>query len=103
MFFKIIDRYIFKELLKLFIISTGALTTILYLDKFLFMAQKYWKMAGVDKKIEKLDLEFEPKLPNQQKMSLTFYDEDECFALNGEVPLINKWAQILNLEMEKAV
>ena len=39
MFFKIIDRYIFKELLKLFIISTGALTTILYLDKFLFMAQ----------------------------------------------------------------
>ena len=39
MFFKIIDKYIFKELLKLFIISTGALTTILYLDKFLFMAQ----------------------------------------------------------------
>ena len=39
MFFKIIDRYIFKELFKLFIISTGALTTVLYLDKFLFMAQ----------------------------------------------------------------
>jgi len=39
MFFKIIDRYILKELLKLFIISTGALTTVLYLDKFLFMAQ----------------------------------------------------------------
>jgi len=39
MFLKIIDRYIFKELLKLFIISTGALTIVLYLDKFLFMAQ----------------------------------------------------------------
>ena len=39
MFFKIIDRYIFKELFKLFIISTGALTTVLYLEKFLFMAQ----------------------------------------------------------------
>lgn len=39
MFFKIIDKYIFKELFKLFIISTGALTTILYLDKFLFMAE----------------------------------------------------------------
>ena len=39
MFFKIIDRYIFKELFKLFIISTGGLTTVLYLDKFLFMAQ----------------------------------------------------------------
>lgn len=39
MFFKIIDRYIFKELFKLFIISTGALTTVLYLDKFLFMAE----------------------------------------------------------------
>ena len=39
MLFKIIDRYIFKELFKLFIISTGALTTVLYLDKFLFMAQ----------------------------------------------------------------
>lgn len=39
MFFNIIDKYIFKELFKLFIISTGALTTILYLDKFLFMAE----------------------------------------------------------------
>ena len=39
MFLKIIDRYIFKELFKLFIISTGALTTVLYLEKFLFMAQ----------------------------------------------------------------
>ena len=39
MFFKIIDRYIFKEIFKLFIISTGALTTVLYLEKFLFMAQ----------------------------------------------------------------
>ena len=39
MFFKTIDRYIFNELIKLFIISTGALTTVLYLDKFLFMAE----------------------------------------------------------------
>ena len=39
MFFKTIDRYIFKELLKIFIISTGTLTTVLYLDKFLFMAE----------------------------------------------------------------
>jgi lipopolysaccharide export system permease protein len=39
MFFNIIDKYIFKELLKIFVISTGALTTILYLDKFLFMAE----------------------------------------------------------------
>ena len=39
MFFKTIDRYIFKELLKIFIISTGALTAVLYLDKFLFMAE----------------------------------------------------------------
>ena len=39
MFFKTIDRYIFKELLKIFFISAGALTTILYLDKFLFMAE----------------------------------------------------------------
>ena len=39
MFIKIIDRYILKELFKIFIISTGALTTVLYLDKFLFMAQ----------------------------------------------------------------
>lgn len=39
MFFKIIDKYIFKELIKLFVISTGALTTVLYLDKFLFMAE----------------------------------------------------------------
>jgi lipopolysaccharide export system permease protein len=39
MFFNIIDKYILKELFKLFVISTGSLTTILYLDKFLFMAE----------------------------------------------------------------
>ena len=39
MLFKTIDKYIFKELFKIFIISTGALTTLLYLDKFLFMAE----------------------------------------------------------------
>jgi len=39
MFFKTIDKYIFKELFKLFMICTGAFTTILYLDKFLFMAE----------------------------------------------------------------
>ncbi len=39
MFFKTIDKYIFKELVKLFLICTGAFTTILYLDKFLFMAE----------------------------------------------------------------
>ncbi|MEC7785556.1 MAG: LptF/LptG family permease, partial [Nitrospinota bacterium] len=39
MFFKTIDKYIFKELVKLFLICTGAITTILYLDKFLFMAE----------------------------------------------------------------
>lgn len=39
MFFKTIDKYIFKELFKLFVISTGALTAVLYLDKFLFMAE----------------------------------------------------------------
>ncbi len=63
----------------------------------------YKPTPGVDKKIEKLDLEFEPKLSSQQKKVITFYDEDECFALNGEVPLINKWSQILNLEMGKAL
>ena len=36
---KIIDKYIFKELAKVFIISVSALTMVLYLDKFLFMAE----------------------------------------------------------------
>jgi lipopolysaccharide export system permease protein len=39
MFFKTIDRYIFRELLKIFLISIFALTMILYLDKFLFLAE----------------------------------------------------------------
>jgi lipopolysaccharide export system permease protein len=34
-----IDRYIFKELGKVFLISAGATTALLYLDKFLFMAE----------------------------------------------------------------
>ena len=39
MFFKIIDKYIFGELLKMFLISIFAMTMVLYLDKFLFMAE----------------------------------------------------------------
>ena len=35
----IIDRYIFRELIKIFLITVGALTTVLYLDKFLFIAE----------------------------------------------------------------
>lgn len=37
--FKTIDRYIFFELSKVFLISVGSLTMLLYLDKFLFMAE----------------------------------------------------------------
>jgi lipopolysaccharide export system permease protein len=36
---KIIDKYILGELLKLFLISIFAMTMVLYLDKFLFMAE----------------------------------------------------------------
>ncbi len=39
MFFKTIDRYIFSELLKIFLISIFAMTMVLYLDKFLFLAE----------------------------------------------------------------
>ena len=39
MFFKPIDRYILNELLKIFLISIFAMTMILYLDKFLFLAE----------------------------------------------------------------
>jgi len=39
MLFKTIDRYIFRELLKIFLISVFAMTMILYLDKFLFIAE----------------------------------------------------------------
>ena len=37
--FKTIDRYIFMELFKIFLISVCSLTMVLYLDKFLFMAE----------------------------------------------------------------
>ena len=36
---KIIDRYIIRELTKIFLISVGFLTMVLYLDKFLFIAE----------------------------------------------------------------
>lgn len=36
---KIIEKYIIQELVKVFLISVGALTMVLYLDKFLFMAE----------------------------------------------------------------
>ena len=39
MHIKIIDRYIIQELTKVFLISTCALTMVLYMDKFLFMAE----------------------------------------------------------------
>ena len=39
MILKTIDRYILSELLKTFFISLGALTMLLFLDKFLFLAE----------------------------------------------------------------
>ncbi|MFQ5716945.1 MAG: LptF/LptG family permease, partial [Nitrospinales bacterium] len=36
---KIIDRYIIKELTKVFALSLGALTSILFLDKLLFLTE----------------------------------------------------------------
>jgi lipopolysaccharide export system permease protein len=36
---KIIDRYIIRELTKIFLISVGSLTMVLYLDRFLFIAE----------------------------------------------------------------
>ena len=39
MLIKIIDKYIIQELVKVFLISVGTLTMVLYLDKFLFMAE----------------------------------------------------------------
>ncbi len=39
MIFKTIDKYILKELLKIFLISIFAMTMVLYLDKFLFIAE----------------------------------------------------------------
>jgi len=39
MLITIIDRYILRELIKIFLITVGSLTTILYLDKFLFIAE----------------------------------------------------------------
>ncbi len=36
---KTIDKYIFREILKIFVITVGALTAVLYLDKFLFIAE----------------------------------------------------------------
>ncbi|MBT3922890.1 MAG: YjgP/YjgQ family permease [Nitrospina sp.] len=39
MFLKTIDKYIIGELIKMFLISIFAMTMVLYLDKFLFMAE----------------------------------------------------------------
>ena len=36
---KIINKYIIKELIKIFLIAVGSLTAVLYLDKFLFIAE----------------------------------------------------------------
>jgi lipopolysaccharide export system permease protein len=39
MILKTIDKYIFRELLKIFLISIFAMTMVLYLDKFIFIAE----------------------------------------------------------------
>ena len=36
---KTLDKYILRELLKIFVITVGTLTAVLYLDKFLFIAE----------------------------------------------------------------
>jgi lipopolysaccharide export system permease protein len=47
---KILDRYIVGELLKVFLISMGAITGVLYLDKFLLMAEMLirWGVGFLD-------------------------------------------------------
>ncbi|GJL80165.1 MAG: LPS export ABC transporter permease LptF [Nitrospinaceae bacterium] len=47
---KLLDRYIFSELLKVFLISAAAVTLVLYLDKFLLIADMLvrWGVGIVD-------------------------------------------------------
>ncbi len=48
------------------------------------------------KSIDKLDLHFSFLNKNHPDISLVFYDADENFGLNGEIQLIEKWANIVN-------
>lgn len=53
------------------------------------------------KSIDKLDLQFsflDLKNPN---ISFTFYNSEENFGLNGEIQMIEKWANIVNDRLKK--
>lgn len=48
------------------------------------------------KSIEKLDLQFSFLDKKNPDISFTFYNSEENFGLNGEIQLIEKWANIVN-------
>ena len=62
---------------------------------------KVTKGSESQKRIERLDLEFEPRNSSQAKPRINFYNEDESSTLDGEVQLIRKWAQIANDEIKR--
>lgn len=53
------------------------------------------------KSIDKLDLHFSFLNQKNPEISLTFYDSEENFGLNGEIQLIEKWANIVNGRLKK--
>ncbi|WP_370087039.1 hypothetical protein [Ekhidna sp.] len=52
--------------------------------------------SGNETIIDKLELTFIPKDGNVAPSRLAFFDSNEHFKLNGELPLIRKWEAITN-------
>lgn len=53
------------------------------------------------KSIDKLDLQFSFLDRKNPDIYFTFYNSDENFGLNGEIQLIEKWANIVNDRLKK--
>lgn len=53
------------------------------------------------KTLDKLDLNFSFLDQKNPDISFTFYNSDENFGLNGEIKMIEKWANIVNARLKK--
>lgn len=51
--------------------------------------------------IEKLELKFIPFSPNENEVKFDFYDAEESMQLNGELQVIQKWTDLLNVHIKQ--
>ncbi len=55
---------------------------------------------GTYNEIEKLELNFIPKIKDNEEINLEFFNAEGSFQLNGELQVIEKWSNLINKRLQ---